>query len=110
MRMNDEIDADTFRKKQADLNAAIHRLQQATKPAQGVPAASLAAKALEASELSQTLADTWLNATPLQKRRLTEKVAFELTLDATTLSATMRKPFDVLAEGLKTQNGRGERI
>lgn len=110
MRLNDELDADTFKAKHAELQTNIHRLQQECQPITGSKSLPLARKALEAFELSQTLADTWLTATPKQKRHITEKVAIELFLDGITLSATMKKPFDALAEGLKMQDGRGDRI
>jgi len=114
MRMNDEIDAATFKAKHADLNASMHRITQVQQAAAGTEgkggSGDLASKALQAFELSQTLGETWLSASPKQKRHIIEKVCLNCTLDSATLSATMRKPFDVLVKGLNSQNGRGERI
>jgi hypothetical protein len=43
------------------------------------------------------------------KRRLLEIVCLNCTLNGVTLVATMRKPFDVLAEGLVSENSRGDK-
>jgi len=59
--------------------------------------AELAAKVFE---LSQTLKDQWLTADYATKRRLLEIVCLNCTLDNVTLCPEMRKPFDILAEGL----------
>jgi hypothetical protein len=44
------------------------------------------------------------------KRRLLEIVFLNSRLDGVTLCPTMRKPFDVLAEGLISEKSRGDRI
>jgi site-specific DNA recombinase len=67
----------------------------------------LAAKVFE---LSQTLRNQWLTADYPEKRRLLEIVFLNCTLDGVTLVPTIRKPFDVLAEGLVSEKSRGERI
>ena len=69
--------------------------------------AELAAKVFE---LSQTLRNQWLTADYPEKRRLLEIVFLNCTLDGVTLVPTIRKPFDVLAEGLLSEKSRGERI
>jgi site-specific DNA recombinase len=69
--------------------------------------AELAAKVFE---LSQTLKEQWLTADYATKRRLLEIVFLNCVLDGVTLVPTMRKPFDVLAEGLVSENSRGDRI
>jgi hypothetical protein len=69
--------------------------------------AGLAAKVLE---LSQTLRNQWLIADYAAKRRLPEIVFLNGRLDGVTLVPEMRKPFDVLAEGLLPAKSRGERI
>jgi hypothetical protein len=61
-------------------------------------------------ELSQTLRSQWITADYPEKRRLLEIVFLNCRLDDATLVPEMRKPFDVLAEGLLTKNSRGERI
>ena len=69
--------------------------------------AELAAKVFE---LSQTLGQQWLTADNAAKRRILEIVFLNCRLDGATLVPTIRKPFDVFAEGLVSENNRGERI
>ena len=69
--------------------------------------AELAAKVFE---LSQTLRSQWLTADYSAKRRILETVFLNCVLDDVTLVPTMRKPFDVLAEGLVSEKSRGDRI
>ena len=68
--------------------------------------AELAAKVFE---LSQTLRQQWLTADYAAKRRILEIVFLNCRLDDATLVPTIRKPFDVLAEGLISKNSRGDR-
>ena len=69
--------------------------------------AELAAKVFE---LLQTLRQQWLTADYAAKRRILEIVVLNCRLDDATLVPAMRKPFDVLAEGLISTNSRGDRI
>ena len=69
--------------------------------------ADLAARVFE---LSQTLKQQWLTADYAAKRRLLEIVFLNCRLDDVTLVPTMRKPFDVLVEGLLSENSRADRI
>jgi hypothetical protein len=66
--------------------------------------AELAVKALE---LSQTLREQWLTADYAAKRRILEIVLSNCSLDGVTLCPTIRKPFDVLAEGLLSEESGG---
>lgn len=66
----------------------------------------LAAKVLE---LSQALRQKWLKADYATKRRILEIVFLNCRLDDVTLVPTIRKPFDVLAEGHLVQSSRGDR-
>jgi site-specific DNA recombinase len=59
---------------------------------------------------SQTLRQQWLTADYAAKRRILEIVFLNCRLDDTNLVPTIRKPFDVLAEGLISKNSRGDRI
>jgi hypothetical protein len=61
-------------------------------------------------ELSQTIRQQWLTADYPVKRRLLEIVFLNSRLDGATLVPEMRKPFDVLAEGLPVQWSRGDWI
>ena len=64
----------------------------------------------KAFELSQRLREKWLKADQRAKRQLLQIVCLNLSLDATTLVPTMRKPFDLLTEGLAVQLSRGDWI
>ncbi len=58
--------------------------------------------------LSQGLEEKWFAADCAAKRQILDITCLNLTLDGTTLIPTMRKPFDVLAEGLISAKHRGD--
>jgi len=62
---------------------------------------------VKAFELSQILREQWLMADYATKRRILEIILSNCTLVDATLCPTMRKPFDVLAEGLLSQESGG---
>ena len=64
--------------------------------------------AVKVFELSQTRRQHWLTADYATKRRILEIVLLNCQLDGTTLCPTIRKPFDVLAEGLVSEKSRGD--
>ena len=66
--------------------------------------------AVKAFELSQSLQAKWVTSDYAAKRRILEIVCLNWRLDDATLYATMRKPFDLLAEGLALKNSRGDKI
>ena len=66
--------------------------------------------AIKAFELSQSLMGKWLTADYAAKRQILEIVCLNWLLDDVTLIPTMRKPFDVLAEGLLSKESRGDWI
>ena len=66
--------------------------------------------AVKAFELSQTLTEKWLNADYRAKHQLLEIVCLNFSLEDVTLVPTIRKPFDVLAKGLVSENSRGDWI
>jgi hypothetical protein len=63
--------------------------------------------AIKAFELSQTLRARWLTADYAAKRRILEIMLSNCTLNDATLCPTIRKPFDVLAEGFLTEVSGG---
>ena len=109
LRLLDEINADTFADKQAELRdrEAELNLHLEALGRQGDEQADLAVKAFE---LSQSLRAKWDTADIAEKRQILEIVCLNFRLDGATLVPTMRKPFDVLAEGPSIQATRGERI
>ena len=61
-------------------------------------------------ELSQALGSKWLAADIAEKRLLLEIIGLNWTLDGVNLVPQMRKPFDLLAEGLLVSSSRGDMI
>ena len=109
MRLAEDIDQELFAKKHKELRdrLASIKLQLDVLDRSHDETAELAAKVFE---LSQTLREQWLNADYTTKRRLLEIVCLNCTLDGVTLCPEMRKPFDVLAEGLISEKSRDDRI
>ncbi|HVX10245.1 MAG TPA: recombinase family protein [Pirellulales bacterium] len=109
MRLSDDIDQETFARKHTELRdrMASIKLQLDALDRSHDETAELASKVFE---LSQTLRQQWLTADYATKRRLLEIVFLNCRLDGVTLVTTMRKPFDVLAEGLISEKSRRGRI
>jgi site-specific DNA recombinase len=109
LRLLDEIEADTFATKQAELRSKETRLQT-TLEGLGRQQSEQADLAVKVFELSQALTEKWLAADTAEKRLLLEIICLNWTLDGVTLVPEMRKPFDLLVEGLLVSSSRGERI
>lgn len=109
MRINHEIDADIFAGKQTELRDRIAglKLQLDVIDRSHDEMCDLAVKVFE---LSQALATKWLTADYATKRRILEIVFLNCRLDDVTLVPTIRKPFDVIAEGLLVSSSRDDRI
>ena len=108
LRLADDIDQETFARKHTEMRdrLASIKLQLDVLDRSHDETAELAAKVFE---LSQTLRQQWLTADYAAKRRILEIVFLTCRLDDVNLVPTMRKPFDVLAEGLLSKNSRGDR-
>jgi hypothetical protein len=105
-----DIEREAFTRKQTELRdrlAAI-KLQLDVVDRSHDETAELAVKAFE---LSQTLRRQWLSADYAAKRRILEIILSNCTLVDGSVCPTIRKPFDVLAEGLvsKVSGGGGNR-
>ena len=103
------IDRETFARKHTEMRdrLASIKLQLDVLDRSHDETADLAAKVFE---LSQTLRSQWLTSDYAAKRRILEIVFLNCRLDDVTLVPTMRKPFDVLAEGLLSKESRGDKI
>ncbi|MGE3239522.1 MAG: recombinase family protein [Pirellulales bacterium] len=110
LHLADGIDQDAFARKQTELRdrLASIKLQLDVVDRSHDEMAELAVKAFE---LSQTLTEKWLTAEYDTKRRILEIVLSNCSLVDASLCPTIRKPFDVLAEGLvlKKSGGGGNR-
>lgn len=88
-----------FRKKEDEL---VLQLEAASRTQS--EKASIASKAFE---LSQNISDKWLTADLSTKRRIMEIVCLNFVRKGATLAPVMKKPFDILAEGLVLTSSRG---
>jgi site-specific DNA recombinase len=107
LRLLDEIESSTFAEKQAELRSKETRLQTKLEGC-GRQQSERADLAVKAFELSQSLTSKWLAADIAEKRLLLEIICLNWTLDGVTLVPQMRKPFDVLVEGLLVSSSRGD--
>jgi hypothetical protein len=65
--------------------------------------------ARKAFELSQSLAERWVNADYSAKRQILEIMCLNFWLNGVSLVVEWRKPFDVLVEGLSVSSSRSDR-
>ena len=109
LRLNDEIEQETFAKKDQELRDRQGHLELQRDPhARGHD--EKAEEALALFELSQNLGERWLTADFSAKRRILDFACLNFRLDGASLVPTMRKPFEVLLEGLELAKSRGDRI
>lgn len=103
----EEIDSDTFAETNTELrDRAVHLRLELEACDRGRD--EIIDIAVKAFELSQNLRAQWVTADYAAKRRILEILCLNWTLDGVSLSPTMRKPFDMLAEGLVWKNSRGD--
>ena len=109
LRLLEEIDESTFAAKNRELRDRITQLDVQIEGCDRNRAdqAELATKVFE---LSQTLTEKWLTADVRAKRQLLEITCLNFSLEGENLAIQVRKPFDVLAEGLFVPSSRGDRI
>lgn len=109
MRLNDQIDEDTFAAKHTELRDRLARikLQLDVLDRSHDETAELAIKVFE---LSQTLKNKWISADDAAQRRILEILCLNCRLEAEKLCFSLRKPFDALANGEKIRLSRGDRI
>jgi hypothetical protein len=107
MRLSEDIDQEIFARKHTGLRdrLASIKLQLDAVDRSHDETAELATKVFE---LLQTPRQQWLTADYPEKRRLLEIVFLNSRLDGVNLVPTMRKPFDVRAEGLLSEKSRGD--
>lgn len=109
LRIDDQIDQETFAKKQTELRDRLARikLQLDVLDRSHDETADLAVRVFE---LSQTLRAQWVTADCATKRRILEILCLNSRLEGEKLVLNLRKPFNVLAEGLAVPESRGSRI
>ena len=109
LRINDEIDGEFFTTKQTELRDRIAKLKLQLDIVDRSHD-EMSELAVKVFELSQTLRQQWVTADYATKRRIMEIVFLNCRLDDATLVVSIRKPFDVLAEGHSVQLSRGDWI
>ncbi len=109
LRLLDEINSDTFAAKSTELRDRIAAITLQLEAADR-GREEQADLAIKVFELSQSLTEKWIGSDYAEKRRILEIVFLNLSLDGATLVYEMRKPFDMLLEGLSVSSSRGDRI
>ena len=104
----DRIGADTFAAKSTELRDRAARLKLQTEVLDHGHDEN-ADVAIKALELFQSLMSKWLTADYAAQRQILEIVCLNWRLDDVTLIPEMRKSFDVLPEGLLSNESRGDR-
>lgn len=106
LRIEAQIDDATFLRKQTELRdrVASITLQLEALNRTGDENAELTSRVFE---LSQSLRQRWLTADFAEKRKILEIVWLNCQLNDATLVPQMRKPFDLLAEGLISNESGG---
>ncbi|HUQ68515.1 MAG TPA: hypothetical protein VM165_03270 [Planctomycetaceae bacterium] len=106
LRIDDQVDEPTFLRKQTELRDRLASIKLQL-DVLGRTHDETAELAIKVFELSQTLRQQWLTADYATKRRILEIVCLNCRMDDVTLVLEMRKPFDVLAEGLLIRDSGG---
>ena len=108
LRMHGEIESETYARKDGELRNLLKRLalHQEGQAQQKTEIGDVAMKVLE---LSQRLKEKWLTADIAEKRVILEIVCLNLVFKDASLEISMRKPFDVIVEGLNLKIGAEER-
>ena len=106
LRIEDQIDESAFNRKQTEMRDRLAAITLQTEVLDRTrdENAELASRVFE---LSQTLRQKWLTADYAEKRKILEIVWLNCRLGVATLTPTIRKPFDVLAEGLLVPESGG---
>ncbi len=107
LRLAEEIDGATFKRKHAELKRRVDGLNAKRQPTGNSGNGAVVVKTFE---LSQSLRQRWVTADISGKRRLLDAVCLNWRLDGASLIPTIRKPFDVLAKGVILKDGRGDWI
>jgi predicted amino acid-binding ACT domain protein len=106
LRIENQIDEETFVRKQTELRDRLGSIKMQLDAVDRSHDEN-AELAIKVFELSQTLRRQWLTANYAAKRKILEIVCLNCRLNDVTLCPQMRKPFDVLVEGLSFPSSEG---
>ena len=106
MRIDDQIAETTINRKQTEMRDRLApiKLQADVLDRTRDENAELASRVFE---LSQTLRQKWLTADYAETRKILEIAWLNFQLNDASLRPTIRKPFDVLVEGLVSKESGG---
>lgn len=109
LQLDETIDQATYARKHTELRERLSsiKLQLDVLDRSHDENSELSSKVFE---LSQTLKEQWIKADYAARRRILEILCLNCTLDGVNLVPTMRKPFDMLVEGLNLENNQRDRI
>ena len=110
LRLLEEINADTFAAKQHRTAGPGGASSSSRSTPSTAPTTKTPTSPSKRLNFRKTLRAKWVTADFAAKRRILEIVCLNLRLDDVTLIPTMRKPFDVLVEGLISVESRGDWI
>ena len=109
LRLLGEIEPATYSAKATELRDRVARLKlqldacDRTADGAGDPAS-------KTFELSQRLEEKWLSSGSAEMHQILEMLELNWKLDGVSLVAELRKPFDLMAEGLLLKKDRGDKI
>ena len=103
------IDEPTYAAKSAELKGETAKAEETIEQLNGVEPVD-AELGLRLFDWSQNVADLWLGLNMTQKREILDLLCLNRALGDVSLVLAKRKPFDLLAERLKCQSSRGDRI
>ena len=107
LRLLEEIEPDTFARKNTELRDRIAALTLQLESAHR-GRDERADMAQRVFELSQSLTERWITAEYAAKRQILEMICLNFSLDGVSLVPEMRKPFDILVEGLSVSSSWGD--
>ena len=103
------VEEATYSAKSAELKSESLRIDEVLQKA-GAGDAERNQRALALFDWSQKAAEVWQGSNNTVRRRILDAVCLNRTLSDVTLVTTKRKPFDQLAERLKNDFSRGNKI
>lgn len=103
------IDEGQYRAKSDELRAEMAGVTEARERLGGVESRDIDV-ALAVFDWSQNALESWQGSKSAVRRQILDSVSLNRTLSAANLCISKRKPFDLLAEGLDSEQSRGDRI
>lgn len=110
LRLLRTVDTDRLDAKATELRDREERLREQLRTCESQQPMEIAENAARAFELSQRLEKLWVAADRRKRREVAAILLLNCILEGENLVFSLRKPFDVLANGLKNFETQGERM